>query len=163
MTSKLTVGKLRKLMSGLPDTALVLPDWASPDDVPSDCDPGVELVGFEKALEKKRPYLSCEFGCSTSKTNAAPRHASPSAAQFAHAARRASECGERGVGIRSPDSKEDVMDEKTELLLQKAAQAQQWEHEERGSYDLETLREEFRRRLYPPETRESQNGAPDPG
>jgi hypothetical protein len=51
------------------------------------------------------------------------------------------------------------MDEKTDLLLQKAAQAQQWEHEERASYDLETLREEFRRRLNPTENREPQKGA----
>jgi hypothetical protein len=54
------------------------------------------------------------------------------------------------------------MDEKTVLLLQKAAQAQQWEHEERASYDLETLREEFRRRLNPPEKTESKNGATGP-
>lgn len=39
------------------------------------------------------------------------------------------------------------MDENTELLL-KAAQARQWENEERSSYDLETMRKEFRDRLY---------------
>jgi hypothetical protein len=54
------------------------------------------------------------------------------------------------------------MDEKTDLLLQKAAQAQQWEHEERASYDLETLREEFRNRLNSREQPEAQNGAVGP-
>jgi hypothetical protein len=39
------------------------------------------------------------------------------------------------------------MDENTELLL-KAAQARQWENEERSSYDLETMRKEFCDRLY---------------
>lgn len=53
------------------------------------------------------------------------------------------------------------MDEKTDLLLQKAAQAHQWEHEERASYDLETLREEFRKRLNPPTKEVPQNGTPD--
>jgi len=41
------------------------------------------------------------------------------------------------------------MDRNTELLLLKAAQGRQWEDEERASYDLETMRKEFRQRLYP--------------
>lgn len=44
------------------------------------------------------------------------------------------------------------MDENTELLLLKAAQTKQWEDEERASYDLETMRAEFRKRLYTADT-----------
>ncbi len=40
------------------------------------------------------------------------------------------------------------MDENARLLLEKGSRAPAWEDEERGNYDLETLREEFRRRLY---------------
>jgi hypothetical protein len=40
------------------------------------------------------------------------------------------------------------VDEKTRLLLQKAGRAPEWEDEERATYDLETLRQEFRKRLY---------------
>ena len=40
------------------------------------------------------------------------------------------------------------MDENTKLLLQKAGRAPEWEDEERATYDQETLRQEFRRRLY---------------
>ena len=40
------------------------------------------------------------------------------------------------------------MDQNTELLLQKSARARNWEDEEKSTYDLETLREEFRNRLY---------------
>jgi hypothetical protein len=40
------------------------------------------------------------------------------------------------------------MDPNTELLLQKAARVKNWEDEESASYDLETLRAEFHKRLY---------------
>jgi hypothetical protein len=40
------------------------------------------------------------------------------------------------------------MDPNTDLLLQKAARVKNWEDEESASYDLQTLREEFQRRLY---------------
>jgi hypothetical protein len=40
------------------------------------------------------------------------------------------------------------MDPNTKLLLQKVARAQNWEDEEKASYDLETLREEFQKRLH---------------
>jgi hypothetical protein len=40
------------------------------------------------------------------------------------------------------------MDRNTELLLQKIARAQNWEDEEKASYDLETLRQEFQKRLH---------------
>jgi len=52
------------------------------------------------------------------------------------------------------------MDDNTELLL-KTAQARQWENEERGSYDLETMRKEFRERLYPTENRTSRTSTED--
>jgi hypothetical protein len=39
------------------------------------------------------------------------------------------------------------MDPITELLLQKAARVKNWEDEESASYDLETLRAEFHKRL----------------
>lgn len=41
------------------------------------------------------------------------------------------------------------MENNAELLLQNAPKVRQWEHEERASYDLETLRAEFLERLYP--------------
>jgi hypothetical protein len=40
------------------------------------------------------------------------------------------------------------MDRNTELLLQKAIRAENWEDQEKASNDLQTLREEFRNRLY---------------
>jgi hypothetical protein len=40
------------------------------------------------------------------------------------------------------------VDENTKLLLQKAGRAPEWEDEERATYDQETLRQEFRKRLY---------------
>jgi hypothetical protein len=43
---------------------------------------------------------------------------------------------------------ESIMSQNEELLLQKSARVQNWEDEEKASYDLETLREEFRKRLY---------------
>jgi hypothetical protein len=59
------------------------------------------------------------------------------------------------------------MDERTELMIAAAARAPRWEDEEQGSNDLETLRAEFRRRLYatPPEERgrEECNGGPPEG
>jgi hypothetical protein len=50
------------------------------------------------------------------------------------------------------------MDPNTDLLLQKAARARNWEDEEGASYDLETLRAEFHRRLYGED-----QGAPEEG
>jgi hypothetical protein len=40
------------------------------------------------------------------------------------------------------------MDQNLELLLANAAQPIRWENEEKATYDVEQLREEFRRRLY---------------
>ena len=55
------------------------------------------------------------------------------------------------------------MDPNTELLLQKAARAKNWEDEESASYDLDTLRAEFHKRLYGTDrkavTEEQHNGA----
>jgi hypothetical protein len=55
---KLTVGGLKKLIAdaGLPDDALIFPDWAS--DPPGKYQPGVELVGFAIGDNKGQPYLS---------------------------------------------------------------------------------------------------------
>jgi hypothetical protein len=49
------------------------------------------------------------------------------------------------------------MDRNEELLLQKAARMQNWEDEEKASYDMATLREEFRQRLY---AKEQTNAVP---
>jgi hypothetical protein len=40
------------------------------------------------------------------------------------------------------------MDRNTLLLLAQAGEGQRWEDEERGNYDAEQLRAEFRRHLY---------------
>jgi hypothetical protein len=34
------------------------------------------------------------------------------------------------------------------LIIRRRGRTEGWEHEEKGSYDIETLREEYRRRLY---------------
>jgi hypothetical protein len=41
------------------------------------------------------------------------------------------------------------MDENTELILLKATRPLRWEDEEKATNDMDLLREEFRRRLYP--------------
>jgi hypothetical protein len=59
-----------------------------------------------------------------------------------------------------------IMDRNEELVLQKAIRVQNWEDEERASYDMETLREEFRQRLYANEQKApptGENGPPKKG
>jgi hypothetical protein len=41
------------------------------------------------------------------------------------------------------------MDQNTDLLLSRIAQPARWEDEEKATNDVEQLRAEFRRRLYP--------------
>ena len=55
--SKLTVGKLRRLLAKLPDEAMIWPDWAAGEH-PEDHDPGVEVRGFSIGDQKGFPYLS---------------------------------------------------------------------------------------------------------
>lgn len=42
----LNVGQIRKAIDGLPDSAIVSPDWGRM--VPSDDEPGIELVHVER-------------------------------------------------------------------------------------------------------------------
>jgi hypothetical protein len=53
------------------------------------------------------------------------------------------------------------MDPNTRLLLQKAARVQNWEDEEKASYDLDTLREEFQKRLHGNEQKANAPGVKD--
>jgi hypothetical protein len=53
------------------------------------------------------------------------------------------------------------VDEHTRLLLQKAGRTSEWEDEEQANYDLEILRQEFRKRLYADQTNGSAEGRQD--
>jgi hypothetical protein len=61
MARPLTVGKLKRLMEGLPDDAPVRPDWAR-DCTPDDSQPGVEIttasVEQGRGRDKSGYYLS---------------------------------------------------------------------------------------------------------
>jgi hypothetical protein len=55
--ARATVGAIRKAIRGLPDNALVMPDWTA-NSVPDDDQPGVELLGVEQSEYAGKPYLS---------------------------------------------------------------------------------------------------------
>lgn len=59
VNSDLTVGKLRQLLSKLPDSARINPDWLHADEM-SRYDPGVMLHGFSVVEETRfsPAYLS---------------------------------------------------------------------------------------------------------
>ncbi len=40
------------------------------------------------------------------------------------------------------------MTAQAELIIRRRGRTEGWEHEEKGSYNVETLREEYRQRLY---------------